>query len=193
MSPRTIEQYEEIRENKRATILDAGMLLFSESGYHSTSISAIAKKAKISKGLIYNYFESKESLLKSIIKQGLEEFASVFDLNKDGILSDEEFVFFVKKSFEKIGENLSFWKLYFSLVTQPRVMEILNHEFSTMLEPFIKTLMGFFVRKNYKNPFAETRFLFALLDGIGIHYILDVENYPLKESINKVISMYIKK
>ncbi|HRW21852.1 MAG TPA: helix-turn-helix domain-containing protein, partial [Bacteroidales bacterium] len=63
MSPRTPEQFEEIRLSKHKLILDTAMKLFASSGYHNTSISKIAKEAGISKGLIYNYFDSKEDLL----------------------------------------------------------------------------------------------------------------------------------
>ena len=66
MSPRTEEQFEEIRESKKNLIQEVALELFATRGYHSTSISMIAKEADISKGLLYNYFESKEELLNSM-------------------------------------------------------------------------------------------------------------------------------
>ncbi len=43
--------------------------LFKKYGYHKTSVSEIAKKAKIAKATIYKYFDSKELLLHSILMQ----------------------------------------------------------------------------------------------------------------------------
>ena len=96
MSPRTPTQFAEIRENKKKEILSAALDLFANEGYHQASIARIAKKANISKGLIYNYFNSKEELLKELIEIGFETLVQPFDQNKDGVLTEEEFEFFIK-------------------------------------------------------------------------------------------------
>ena len=54
--PKTKEQNELIREEKRSHILKVALNVFGEEGYHASSINRIAKKAGISKGLIYTYF-----------------------------------------------------------------------------------------------------------------------------------------
>jgi len=54
MTPRTEQQYEEIRKSKKKLILDTALELFATEGYYPTSISKIAERARISKGLIYN-------------------------------------------------------------------------------------------------------------------------------------------
>lgn len=193
MSPRTDAQFEEIRENKRAIILEAALELFSTHGYHATSISLITKKAKISKGLLYNYFESKESLLEKIIIEGFEELIHFFDKNKDGVLTDEEFEYFIRESFSLIKSNVHFWKLYFSLLIQPVVIDILNKKMLEFFEPFFAIFTNFFARKGIKDPLTEVRFFAALIDGVGMHYIVDPENFPLEKSIDKIIHMYLKK
>jgi AcrR family transcriptional regulator len=43
--------------------------LFKRYGYHKTSVSEIAKKAKIAKATIYKHFDSKELLLHSILME----------------------------------------------------------------------------------------------------------------------------
>src|SRR5580704_1281079 len=70
--PRKPEQYEEIREKSREKILSAALELFANKGYDATSIDSIAKKAGISKGLIYNYFESKKSILLAIFDDAMK-------------------------------------------------------------------------------------------------------------------------
>ena len=64
MSPKTSGQFKEIRADKKQLIIDTALNLFANKGYHASSISMIAKEAKISKGLMYNYFDSKEALLR---------------------------------------------------------------------------------------------------------------------------------
>src|ERR1700691_1391867 len=70
--PRRPEQFEEIREKSREKILSAALELFGNKGYDATSIDSIAKKAGISKGLIYNYFESKKSILLAIFGDAMK-------------------------------------------------------------------------------------------------------------------------
>jgi len=55
MSPRTPKQFEKIRHDRRKSIMDTALEVFSENGYANASISMIAKKAGISKGLMYNF------------------------------------------------------------------------------------------------------------------------------------------
>lgn len=127
--PRSKVQYKQMREEKRVLILNTALELFAEHGFHSTSIEQIAKKAGISKGLTYNYFESKKSILDEILKTGFDAIYANFDLNKDGILTYEEFDFFIRKSFAVMTENRSFWKLYFSLMMQPVVTEAYMNDY----------------------------------------------------------------
>ena len=65
--PKTPKQFEDMRTERRIAILEAALHVFAQEGYHSASISKVSKYAKISKGLLYNYFESKEELLKILI------------------------------------------------------------------------------------------------------------------------------
>ena len=60
--PRTPEENERIRQLSKEKIRAAAMKLFINQGYYATSISNVAKKAGISKGLLYNYYKGKEDL-----------------------------------------------------------------------------------------------------------------------------------
>ena len=62
MSPRTPDQIAEVKKEKRLIIENAALEVFAEDGYHHASVSKIAKKAGVSKGLMYNYFHNKEDL-----------------------------------------------------------------------------------------------------------------------------------
>ena len=67
MSPRSSQQYKELRDASRQKILESSLELFGTKGYKSTTIADIVKKAGISKGLIYHYFDSKEDILKQLV------------------------------------------------------------------------------------------------------------------------------
>jgi AcrR family transcriptional regulator len=123
MSPRTPKQYKEIREEKMALIMDVALHHFANEGYFSTTINHLAKHAGISKGLMYNYFDSKESLLKAIIHRSVNEVYKYLDIDRDGYLSEEEFEFFVRKINVILKEKKSFWQLLFQLLMQIDIRE----------------------------------------------------------------------
>ncbi len=50
-------------EERRGQIVRAAVRLFSEKGYYPTTMEDIARTAKVSKGLIYLYFEDKNDVL----------------------------------------------------------------------------------------------------------------------------------
>jgi len=71
--------YFKIREDKKALIMQVALELFASNGIQ-IPISKIADRAGVSKGLMYNYFESKEALLKLIIGEGLKGFLGIFSI-----------------------------------------------------------------------------------------------------------------
>jgi AcrR family transcriptional regulator len=186
MSPKSNEQFKLIREEKKSLIKQKALELFAREGYDKTSISKIAKEAGISKGLLYNYFDSKEDLLTAIIFKEMEKIVSFFDPNHDGVLEMQEMKYFIQKTFELIKQNPEFWRLYFMLAFQPQVMKLVEHRFWEVIRPMMQVSNEFFSNKGYKEPIVWTRFLAAVLDGISLHYILDTDNFPM-EKIEEII------
>ena len=61
-------------EDKRQIILREAKKRFAQAGYESTSMAMLAGLAGIPVGSLYTYFESKESILATIIEEGWGEF-----------------------------------------------------------------------------------------------------------------------
>lgn len=130
MSPRTQRQFQEIREEKKALIMEAALEQFANEGYFQSTINQISKKAGISKGLMYNYFESKEALLKAIIEMSVKEMYQYLDINRDGYLSEDEFEFFLRKINVILTRNRHFWRLILQLLMQNDVKNFFMESFS---------------------------------------------------------------
>ena len=61
----------EKREQMRIDgILDAAQEVFLEKGYYGASVNDIAERAVVSKSTIYQYFDSKESILNAMLARG---------------------------------------------------------------------------------------------------------------------------
>jgi len=62
--------FEKISDKKRKAILEAAVIEFSSKGFNAANINVIAKKAGISIGSMYQYFDSKENLFLTAIDDG---------------------------------------------------------------------------------------------------------------------------
>ena len=71
------ESFQKISEEKRQRILDAAIIEFSEHGFDSANINNIARKANISVGSLYKYFDNKEDLFLTVVHVGVETLKSV--------------------------------------------------------------------------------------------------------------------
>ena len=58
----------------RDKILETATRLFSTQGFGSTSLSQVAKEARVSKALIFWHFENKERLFQSALQRSLEPY-----------------------------------------------------------------------------------------------------------------------
>lgn len=189
--PKTTEQFEEIRETRKQQIMDVALQIFAEKGYESTSVSAIASNAGISKGLLYNYFNSKEDLMIQIAEKGFEDMLSAFDLNKDGVLTSVEFTYFINKVFDLMESRLPFYKLYFSLILQPSVWKLFEVKFAEVIGPMMQTLTEYYKNKGSTDPEAEALMAGSMLDGIGFNYIFNPEFYPLERIKKMIIDRFV--
>ena len=69
--PRTAEQNARIRDERREEILRAGLAVFARRGFDATKIADIAAAARMSHGLIYRYFPSKEAAFLALVEQAV--------------------------------------------------------------------------------------------------------------------------
>ena len=100
MCPRTSKQFKEIREGKHRQILDAAIECFATTGYHAVSISHLAMHAGISKGLMYNYFASKDELLKTIFKEIMATMMQLIDPDDSGKIDSKSLLQYFERLFE---------------------------------------------------------------------------------------------
>lgn len=61
-------------EKTRTRILASALALFAKKGYEHTTFTDIAARLKLTKGAVYWHFESKEALLKELVRKALERF-----------------------------------------------------------------------------------------------------------------------
>jgi len=212
MTPRTPTQFREIREEKKSLLMDVALKQFASEGYHNTTISKIARQAGISKGLIYNYFESKEELLTEIISKSFDEVARYFDPDHDGYLSEAEFELFIRKLFMIIRVKLPFWRLFYQLLMQKEVrgqflkfsaspvntvQQIYSSSGLKFMDYLSKLIMEYFIRKKAKkpgdyDPVLDMNMFIYTIEGFAMVtiYMDEVDKIYYNKTIDRIIEVY---
>jgi TetR/AcrR family transcriptional regulator, transcriptional repressor for nem operon len=66
-------------EDFHEKLLEAGVTLFAEKGYHGTGVKDIVERAGVPKGSFYNYFESKEAFGAAILRHYADKQAAEWE------------------------------------------------------------------------------------------------------------------
>ena len=86
-------RFQRRKEDRPAEITEAALAAFAEKGYTATRVDDVAKRAGVSKGLLYLYFKTKEDLFKAVIRSFLSPRIDALISNiEETELSAEEFL-----------------------------------------------------------------------------------------------------
>lgn len=159
-----------MRKRSQQKILRAATRLFAEEGYEHTSMSLVAKKAKVSKGLIYNYYESKVELLKAVTEKIMEE---AMQLMPDMGNADpkEALKASIDYSIEVMRKYPDYMGLIIKLSFQVNKFPFLQKMIRGKSEFLFGMLEQSFTALGYDDPHGESLMLGAMLDGIAIEAI----------------------
>ena len=111
-------------DNKRDAILYSAFRIFTEKGYHQAKVSEIAEFAHVGKGTVYEYFESKEALLRGVIEAGTKYYIDQLNesaKNADNPLAKLKNI--LLRNVEILNENENF-------------RQMIYHNFGVMTEQF---------------------------------------------------------
>ncbi len=74
-----ITRRERKKIHSKKSIVEAAVKLFSQKGYQETSVADIMNEADLGIGTFYNYFESKDEILKNLLQAIVEEIRESFE------------------------------------------------------------------------------------------------------------------
>jgi AcrR family transcriptional regulator len=109
---------------KRRRILESARAVFSEQGFDAARMDEVARRARVSKGTVYNHFDSKESLLVECVLDSVAEARESTDaLARSGRAPDRELVATLRTQLldalpTRAGRSQSLFYQAFSLVYQ---------------------------------------------------------------------------
>ncbi len=183
-------------EAKRAAstqrIVDAALELFAIQGYHTTSIENIAKKAGVAKGLIYNYFKSKDELLDAVIFHDTSEFEGILSHLEKELAPVERIRALMEHTFEMIETRPEYWKFYWSMILHPKLPEPTKEKMEAFLTEYITLVTKLLKDAGIPNPKDEAYILLPSLDAMSMMYSFSKKSYPIKRIKKRLLDRYCK-
>ncbi len=174
-------------DDKQARILVAARTVCARMGYEAATMEAVAAEARVSKGTLYNFFESKEDLFLATVLQAYDEAERRTDLYV-GSPDDPEgrlhgWIRGLVESFEDVTAgmmvNLQVWAVVArGGPSQERLFADLRERYARIDAELVATLRagqekGVF-RRGFE-PEAVAQGLVALYDGYVYRSVFDAE------------------
>ncbi len=166
MSKRAIRAEQE-RQAARARLLDAALELFSEKGISAGTTAEVALRAGVSKGLVFNYFPTKDALLQALIERVMGDILGYWEEHDWTGPPVEQLHRVADVALSHVAERPGFFRFYFSLMLQPDSPPAAERAAVTLrprIEFYFERLREVMTALGSDDPLADARlFQFALV------------------------------
>ena len=157
-----------LKEEKKNSIIQKSLKLFSKNGFYNTTIPDIAKSMSMSVGNMYNYFKSKEELAKFAIKYSTNILASdLREINQMDITSKEKVFLFTRKYLENVQNSPEIIEYFLRVYLSNR--EVFNNDCEGFLcvSEFVTEVMILLDEGAARKEFRQQSFFpaFAMIMG----------------------------
>jgi AcrR family transcriptional regulator len=193
LSPRSAAVNEELREQSRRRILTAALELFAERGYNGATVSGIAARAKVARGLVSYYFPTKDSLLEALLT---EVMYAVFGLAvplETETTPDERLAGVIDRTLLAAYQTVGVQRLVLGLMLQPSTRDIyarVEAANDTEVTTFEDHLRAVFMERGAADPALEEALLRSALEGVIFKLAVYPETYPLEAVRRRLFEMY---
>jgi AcrR family transcriptional regulator len=165
--------------DSRDEILKAAAHLFAHRGFHETSMSEVAREARVSKALIFWHFKTKEELFLAVLNRLLEPY--FIDFAEEATILDErdQIVKLVEAYLAFVRDNASSVRFFLAQILHgERLSDGLNDQVLRLYEGYRSLLIDLICRAQEKGlcrreftPEAAGRFLLSALNGTLIEFL----------------------
>jgi len=172
---------------RRDQLLDATRELAAQEGFHSLSVEAVARRAGISRPIVYEHFGSLEGLLEALVEReserALRELAAILPTDLAAADPREALAAALQRYLEAVRENPLTWRLV--LMPAEGAPEVLRERIAEGRAAVIGVLaaaIGAGAGRGPQSPDPElsARMLSATADEAARLVLSDPQRYPVE-------------
>jgi AcrR family transcriptional regulator len=186
-------------QDSRDEILKAAMQLFANHGFHETSMSEVAREARVSKALIFWHFKTKEELFVAVLNRLLEPY--FIDFAEEAAAMDErqQILKLVDSYLSFVRDNASSVRFFLAqMLHDQRLSESLNDQvlklyggYRAMIVELIASAQQKGVCTRRSAPESAAAFLLSALNGLLIEYLFIGANAIDQEGAVAMVSEWL--
>jgi AcrR family transcriptional regulator len=166
----------ERQANTRAELVDAAERLFTEQGFHATSLDAVADEAGYTKGAVYSNFASKEDLFFAVYERRVDRYLEAVERTPAEVDDAAEAVLRVMAGVAARHENDDGWLAVFlefwtHVLRHPEHRSRFAKIHAQAVDPFVAATERFAAERGVDLPLDARQLavaLFAMGTGIGL-------------------------
>jgi AcrR family transcriptional regulator len=185
----------------RQKILDTAARLFSSLGYANTSLSQVAKEARVSKALIFWHFENKEQLFRAALQQSLEPYFINVVSDLDDLGEVDQIRKLIDLYYEFVSTHLFSVRLVLSLLLRDekhpddvvaRIGELFR-VYRSLLADIIENGRSKGVFRSGVQPSQDAALIMAALNGILVQGFLQEASLDLASLVTYLKASFISR
>lgn len=177
-------------EGTRVQLMDAALRAFAEKGYDGASVRDIAAEASVAPGLLYHYFPSKAAVLTALFERSGALVMQAFTAASAEPEPAARLAGLIRVSAALVRAHEDFWRVSYGVRFQRSVLDGLAEGIAAQSALYGQLFTELLTALGRPDPAVEARVLFATLDGVFQHYVLDPAQYPLDAVIEHVIAAH---
>jgi AcrR family transcriptional regulator len=151
-------RYQRRKQDRPQEITEAALEAFAEKGYAATRVEEVAKRAGISKGLMYLYFKTKEELFKAVVKSVVvRRIDQLIDNTESTELSAEDFIRGPLLTFMKQVPGSPVAIVIRLLISEgPRHPDLVDYYYDNVVAKGLAAISGFVERGVERGEFRKS-------------------------------------
>jgi AcrR family transcriptional regulator len=182
-----------MKADSRSAIITAALELFAKKGFSATTTEQIAKKAKVSKGLIFAHFPTKQELLLAIINEEFDHLLPGSHENSNKQSAKERFIFLVDSWMDMLKNKPLLVRLTLQLNLDDEYRRIMKRKGKQYVDIYSERMRELLVQLGSKNPDLDSYLLSMLFDGFASNYTVAPDLFPIDEIKNYFVEIMLKR
>ncbi len=182
-----------VEEKRRQEIIQAALECFSRNGYYATTMDEVATAANLSKALIYYYFKNKQELFLAVLDAWLSGFDHVLAAVDPSASAEQKLRLLGRVSVEMSEGTTELMTLLFEFWAhagrEPSLMGKIGESIRRYRKWVARIIEDAVASGEFRavDPALTAIWLFAALDGLLAHWILDQHGFSLCAAMDSLI------
>jgi len=194
MSPRSRELSEAMKAQSRTAILSASLELFARQGFSATTTDAIARKAGVSKGLIFTHFKTKEDILMTIFQEEILRLIPNIDGDHDARSPRERFIQLIDTWLNVVQNQPLLVRLSLHLNLDDAYRKLMRRKGKQFMDLYFGRLRRLLVTLGSRTPDLDLYLLNFIFDGITANYAVAPGLFPPIATIrNHLVEVFLSR